>query len=882
MSRARELWDRLVALRHRDVVEQEIDEELRFHVEMATERNIARGLSPAEARRRALVEFGGMARYTEAARVEVASPWPENAWQDLRYAMRTIRRSPGFAAAVVLTLALGMGAATAMFSVVNAVVLRPLPFPDPDRVVFLGWEFAPGRLTTNLTAFQLNYVRRHARSVEGVATYRTFDRDLGDQETPRTVQGLSVSEDFFRVVGMRPLQGRLFTAEEERPGGDPVVLLAESLWRSEFGGAPDIVGREIRLGPNPVTVIGVVPDIELPSAPGSTQALLPLRLEPDIRDEGHNSEALTRLRAGWTTERVRDDLAAVTRSLHDEHPQLLSNPNGGLRLLSYQDVHVGSLRTTLWMLLGAVGCVLLIACVNAANLLLARAVARQQEIVLRAAIGAGRGRILRQLLIEGLAVATAAGVLGTIVGMWSVRVVVALAPRTLPRADVIGLDHRVLAFTFAIVVVTGVVFGLVAALPTWRLDLVSALGARTRNTPGRARLRDLLVVVETAFAVVLLTGAGLLIASFARLRGIDPGFSVQSVLATRFERMPRDYDAVKRWEFERALLERVRQIPSVEAAGGVTSFPLERGVNMPMVIEGRPDQAEGDIEWRGITPGYLEALKVPIRRGRAFAASDAKAGVRVAIINETFAKRFFPDEDPIGKRVEIGRWKGNWLAPGFASGGAAEIVGVVADVREMRLDRDPKRTLFVPLDQWPDIVNRVQFVARTSDPGPVQKLIESTARGLDSRVPPPTLQPMAHIVGASISDQRFQMTLLAIFAGSALVLTAMGIFAVVSYSVHERVREIGVRVALGARSGTVMRMVVGRGVVLAGAGAVIGVATSLASSRVLASRLYGITSTDPAVFAAAVAVLRCIAIIAAWIPAYRAARIDPMIALRSD
>ncbi len=876
-----ELWTRMRAWRHRPDVEREMDEELRFHVDMATKRNIERGLTAREARRLALRDFGGIERHKEEVRETRPTLWLDQAAQDLRYAGRTLRRSPGFASAVILTLALGMGAVTAIFSVVNGVLLRPLPFPDPDRIVYLGWYWGTGTPINSLTGYQLEYVRRHSQAVEGVATYRTFESEIGDPALFRVAQGLRVSEDFFRVVGITPVRGRAFTDDESRPGGDAVAVVSDAFWRRELGGDASAVGSTLRLGDATPTVVGIMPQsFRFPGAPENTDVLLPFRFVPNPRDEGHNYEAFTRLGAGWSRDAAERELEGVIRTMRTEHPELFGNPNEGIRLLSFSQMYVRELGRTLWVLLAAVGCVLLISCANAANLLLARAVAREREIVVRAALGAGRGRILRQLLIEGIALSIIAGVVGTVVGGWSLSALLSLVPRSLPRGDEIGLDIRVVALTAGMITVTGIVFGLVAALPTSRLDLAASLRDRMRGGANRGRLRETLVIAETAFAIVLLAGAGLFIASFARLRGVDPGFSTESAVAVRFGRMPRDYGEERRGVFERGLLERIRGLPGVEAVGGTSSFPLERGVNIPVAIEGRPDNAEGDVEWRATTAGYLDALEVPLLRGRAFTESDRVGAPRVAIVNEAFVQRFFPDENPLGQRVEIGKYKERWIAPGFEGG--VEIIGVVGDVRDIQLDRAPKRTVIVPLAQWPGMIDQAGLVVRTSQPSLLEREIAGIVRTIDAAVPTPAVEELSSIVGASIREERFQMVLLTVFAGSALLLTAIGVFAVLSYTVRDRAREIGVRIALGAQPGSVVRLVVGRGLLLVGIGAAIGLAVALLASRLLVAMLYDVAPTDPVVLVSAVGLLIAIALIAAWIPARRAAGVDPLVALRTE
>ena len=863
--------------------EREMDEEMRFHLEMAARRNIERGLPPDEARRRALAAFGGVTQHQETARDATPGHWLDGLRQDLRYAFRTLRRNPGFATSVVLTLALGIGANTAIFSVVNGVLLRPLPVPEPTRLTFVGWDYGRGGGPAALSAFQLEYLRDHARTFSGLTTYRTLERELGTSPDTRIVRGVRVAPDFFAVVGTSPVIGRGFAPEEEVPGGPAVAVLSDELWRSHFSADRAVVGRTIQLDGKVLTIVGVAPpSFRLPGTdPKDAEIIIPLQLRADPSDQGHNFTALARIRSDRTRDQALADLAAVSDGFVRGHPDL-AKLGERFDLRSFQDVYVGRLKRTLYILLGAVAFVLLISAANAANLLLARAAAREREIVVRTALGAKRGRIVRQLLSEGLVLAAISGAVGLALGVWGVRIMLALAPERLPRADEIGVDYRVLGFTAVIVVLTGIVFGLAAAIPTGRLRLTSVLGERSGGVGASRRSRDLLIVSETAFAIILLAGAGLLLASFAKLRGVDPGFSPENVTAVRFGRMPDGYTTTDAfWRFEQQLIERLSRVPGVEAVAALPNFPLERGWNMPVAVAGDPESGDGDTEFRWVSPGYFETLRIPLLRGRQFTAGDGREAPRVAIVNAALARRFFPDGNALGRQIEIGRYKGQWMAKQFE--GTVEIVGIAEDVREIGLDRAPKQTVFIPTAQAPDgMVATPLLVVRASPQTALRGAVEDAVRSVDPRVTPPRLEPLPAIVGASLAEQRFQTTLLTLFAGTALVLTASGIFGVVSYGVQQRVREIGVRVALGASSREVLRLIVGRSLKFVVAGALVGVAGAVALTRFMSTFLYEVTATDPLAFSLAVATLLGVAFVASYLPARRATRIDPIVALRLD
>jgi putative ABC transport system permease protein len=868
-----------------DAPERDMDEEMRFHLEMATRRNAERGMAPDEARRTALAAFGGVAQQRETALDAVPGHWLDELRQDLKYAARTLRRNPGFATSVVLTLALGIGANTAIFSVVNGVLIRPLPVRDPARLTFVGWDFGKGG-PTSLSPYKIDYLRRHSRAFAGLTTYKNVEHNLGGPDG-RGVLGLRIAPDFFEVIGDSPVLGRRFTEEEEKPGGPAVVVLSDALWRNEFRADRGVIGKQIRLDDSTYTVVGVTsPAFHVPGNSASEVAfLVPLRLEIDVREKGHNYVALARLDSTRSRGQVLADLESVSRAFAAEHPEIAANGTAEqYRLAEFDEVYIGpQLRQTLLVLLGAVTCVLLIAAANAANLLLARAATREREITVRAALGAKRSRIVRQLLSEGMLLSVVSGLVGVALGTWGVRVMLALSPKQLPRADEIGLDYRVLAFSAAVVLLTGLVFGLAAVIPAGRLRLSSVLGERARGASASQRSRDVLVMSETAFAIVLLAGAGLLLSSFARLRRVDPGFTAENVTAVRFGRMPEGYDNAEAiWRFEQQLIDRLSEVPGVQSVAGLPNFPLERGWNMSVARAGVAESGDGDVEYRSITPGYFETLRIPLLQGRAFTATDSRSAPRVAIINASLAKRFFPDGDALGNAVEIGRYKTQWFSEEYK--GPVEIVGIAADVREVGLDRKPKRTVYVPAAQGLNaLASRPPLlVIRTVRGTVLRQAVMNAVRSADPRVAAPELQPMPAIVGASIAEQRFETLLLTLFAGTALALTAIGIFGVVSYGVQQRVREIGVRVALGASSSQVLRLIVGRSLRFSMGGAAIGVAGALGLTRFLSSILYDVKATDPLTFSLAVATLLGVAFLASYLPARRATRIDPVRALRLE
>ena len=890
LTRWRETWYRVRGTLGGGRQLDEMDEEFRFHLDQATERNLARGMTPAEARRHALRQFGGVARHRDAGADERRSPWLEGIAQDLRLAGRTLRRSPVFTAATLLLVSLGIAANTAIFSVVNGVLLRPLPFPEPERVLYLGWDYGNGRSIGALSFFQLGFVRREAASLQGAATWRSVERVLGDPDDVPLARGIQVSQDFFRVIEQQPAAGRPFLPGEHLPGAAEVVIVSDGFWRGQLGADSGALGRDLRLAGRNHRIVGVMPpSFRLPDLAGPVELLLPLRVQPDPNDAGQNYTVLARMAPGVSREAVAVDLRDVSRRFVATHPDH-GGPGGNgataapprFMPLGFDDVFVGDLQRLLWVLFAAVGVVTLIVCINAASLLAARATDRRREMAVRAALGAGRGRSVRQLLIESLVLSVVAGALGLLLGHWGLQGLLALVPRELPRSDEIGLDWRVATFTGGVALLTGLGFGLLSGFAATRGGLIATASRGGRGaTAGGGRLRESLIVAEIGLAVVLVTAAGLLLASFARLRSVDPGFDPAGVVTARVTRMPSEYGREARfWDFERRALDALRALPGVKAAATLSSFPLERGINMPMTIEGRPDASEGAVEWRQVSPDYFAALGVPLVRGRAFLDADDAAAPRVAVVNAAFAQRYWPGESPIGKRVELGRWQGRWLSPGFE--GAVTVVGVAGDMREITLAREARRTLYVPRAQWGDGLNRPLFAVRTAGHVDLDSRIAQVIGEIEPRMPPVATSTLPAIVERSVAEQRFQAVLLTIFGVSALLLTAVGIYGVTAYHVTQRRREIGVRMALGAPRFTVVGLVLRRGMLLLGCGIALGLLGAVGATRLLRGMLYEVSPTDPGTLGWSILVLAVAALAATLLPARRATRVHPTEALRME
>ncbi|MGE5647459.1 MAG: ABC transporter permease [Acidobacteriota bacterium] len=815
--------------------------------------------------------------------------------QDLRYGLRMLARTPGFTAVAIIALALGIGANTAIFSVVNAVLLRPLPYHEPDRLVQLR-ESSPDFSNMSVAVPNFKDWRDQSRSFSAMAALRWEDYDVTGAGQAEHLAGKMVSADFFRVLGIRPIAGRDFDASTDRLGSAPVVLISGGLWKRRYGSSPTAVGRPITLNGAGYTIAGVLPaDFQYQ---GEADVYTLLDQWDDIlarsREMHPGLNVVARLKPGVTQAQALEEMKAVAARLAEAYPK--SNTKHGVNIEPLTNVIVGDVRPRLLVMLGAVGFVLLIACANVANLLLARFTGRQKEIAIRSAIGAGRTRVIRQLLTESVLLALAGGAAGLLVAHWGTRALVAAVPGGLPRMENIGLDGWVLAFTLAASLVTGIVFGLAPALQVSVADLHETLKEGARGSAGgRGRLRSLLVASEVAAALVLLAGAGLMLRTVWSLGGVHPGFDTARLLTFSVGMSPANTASSERilQTFDRAT-SRIESLPGVKRAAVTTLLPLCGSDNeIPYYVQGRPrPSSQGEMSWAllyATDPGYLKAMNIPLLRGRFIERRDMQRGSHIAVIDEMMARKVFPNEDPIGKSIIVANLSGD-LPPELAT--PMEIVGIVGHVNHWGLDSDanaPTRSeLYLPLSQIPDafmkgVAASTTFVVRTAgDPlAAVPAMRAAIAEtGADSTVY--SVRSMEQVVAASIADRRFSLLLLGVFAALALLLAAVGIYGVISYTVAQRTREIGIRMALGASRADVLKVVAAQGMAPVLAGLAIGLAASFALTRLMAGMLYGVKAGDPLTVAAVALLLAAVALAATLIPARRAMRVAPVVALRYE
>jgi putative ABC transport system permease protein len=799
-------------------------------------------------------------------------------FNDLRYAFRQLIKSPGFAAVTILTLALGIGACTAIFSVVNAVLLRPLDYPDPARLVIIRETQLPQ--FPEFSVSPPNYLdwEKQTKSYEHLAAYGGSRINLTGDGEPQQLVGVKATAHYFDVYGIKPALGRTFLPEEDAPGKNHVVVLSYSFWQRVFGGAADVVGRPVQLNGEPYTVIGVAPlGFGIAS---KVDAWMPMAFKPDETANdargGHYLSVVGRLRPGVTVAQAEAELKVLAAQLATQYPD--SNKGWGVLMMPLQDYSVRDVRTVLYTLLGAVGCVLLIACANIANLLLARATARHREISIRAALGASRARLVRQLLTESVLLALCGGLAGMLLARWGLDALLALAPANLPRVTDIHLDAGVLVFSLALSVITGLVFGIAPAWLAARADVNEALkqGSRGSTEGGaRGRLRSALVVIEVTFALMLLGGAGLLARSFMQLAHVDPGFTPENATVLRLSLPQKKYTLPEQQTaFADALLERVKTLPGVQAAGLTHSMPLVSDYVLGFNIEGRPAIAPSDLpntNYYAVTPEYFRAMGIRLVRGRVFTARDDAKAPRVAIINETLARQQFPNEDPLGKRINITNGPDTWR----------EIVGIVGDIKQYGVDKATSNQAYEPFAQVP--FSSLNVVIRTSGP-PAALLgaIRPTVYAVDKDQPIGTIRPLEEIMADSIARQRFAMTLLTVFSLVALVIAAVGIYGVMAYSVVQRTGEFGIRMALGAQQRDVLRLVLVQGGKLVGLGLIIGLAATLATSRAMGSMLFNTSAQDPLTLGTITLLLGAVALVACLLPASRATKVNPMEALRTE
>jgi putative ABC transport system permease protein len=822
----------------------------------------------------------------------------ENLLADLRHAFRVFWKSPAFTAIAIAALALGIGANTAIFSVINVVLLKPLPYPKPDRLMQIGRAFNNG--VGNSTSIPKFNTWKKNDVFEAMAAYDFLGPglNLGGGDRPEQVKGIHVSSEYFRVFGTVPALGRTFTAAEDMPNGPKVAILSYRLWKNRFGSDPGLVGKPIDIGGEPTTVVGVLPESFQSNPPADI--LIPLQADPNSTNQGHYLRVAGRLKPGVTVATAQARMKIVGEQFRRANP-LWMDKSESVSVIPLQEAETGDVRPALLILLGAVGFVLLIACANVANLQLARASTRQREIAIRTAIGASRSRLVRQLLTESIVLALAGGICGFVVGAWGVRLLLAVTPGDIPRISdnfhsatlVSALDWRVLAFTLAISVATGILFGLFPAVHVSRLDVNSSLkDASGRSGTGRHqnRARGLLVVSEIALALILLVGAALMIRTFASLRAVNPGFDPQNILTLQTSLTGGRYQTTVQVEnLVRQMVPRLEGLPGVQSVASTIMLPIEGGVDLPFTIEGKTpsngSRYNGDEQWRSVSAHYFSAFKIPLLRGRTFNDHDTGQSVRVVIINEAMAKKYWPKEDPIGRRMTIGKG----LGPQFEEP-AREIVGVVGNVRENGLTEGNQGVMYVPTGQVTDgltqLANSVlplSWAVRTArDPQALTAAIQHEFLALDGQMPVSKFRTMEKVISESSARQNFNTLLLTIFASAALLLAAIGIYGLMSYSVQQRTQEIGIRVALGAGSRDMLRMVVAQGFRLSAIGIGIGLAAAFGLTRLLSSLLFGVKATDPVAFGTVAGVLAAVAGIATYVPARRATKVDPVVALRYE
>ena len=864
----------------RAAVEREMQEEMRFHLDMEADELARFGANTEEAQRLARRRFGGVAHYEDQARDTRGGAWIEQLRQDSHYALRILARGRGFVAVAVLTLALGVGANTAIFSVVRGVLLRALPYPEPRRLVAIQ-SVIRGSVTAVSPPDFLDW-RAQAKSFTGVAAYFLSTTNLTGDGDPERLTQARVSANFFDVLGIRPARGRAFVSGEDVSGAPRVVILSDGLWRRRFGADPSIVGRTITLDDFPTTVIGVAPAAL--RMPAGVDLWLTTRFDAsDLAQSARGArwiQVLGRLSSGATLSGAAGEMRAIAARLARFDPR--HNAGVTTRVATLQENLVGAVRAPLLILLGAVGFVMLIACVNVAGLALGRTAARETELAVRTALGAGRGRIARQILTENIILSFGGGAAGIALAILGTRTLVTLAPAGLPLVQSVHVDAVVLSFALVVTLVSGLLFGVIPALHGSRQGIDGRLRAGSRGLSlgaSGSRLRQSLVVAEVALAVALLAGAGLLLRSFGQLVAVDPGFRPTDVSTLSLSLSPVRYpDAERQARFATTLLTRVGTLPGVTAAGISFSLPLTNSAfGLTFAIGGRPEKTGPDeprAQVRIATPDYFRAMGIPLLRGRGFTDADHAGSGRVLLISESAARQYWPNEEPIGQTLETG-----WRRDGRRFGGT--IVGVVGDVRQFSLAGAPQPSIYAPLAQWP--LDELSLVMHSA--GSVVTTLAAArdvVHELDAALPVYDVRSFDDVVRESVAERRFYAMLLAAFAGLALVLAAVGIYGVIAYSVQQRRRELGIRIALGATRERVIALVLRQGMALTLVGVAVGLAGAGLLTRVLRGQLYGVSATDPLTFAAVPVILLAVALVACAVPARRAVAVDPATSIRAE
>jgi putative ABC transport system permease protein len=859
-------------------MESEMDAELRFHLDTRLEDLVRGGMEREEAKRRAQMEFGGVERAKEECRDARGVNFVEGLAQDLRYGLRMLGKSPGFACVAVLTLALGIGANTAIFSVVDAMLLRPLPFPEPTRLVRL-WECHASRGYFRNVVNPLNFLdwRGNTKSFEGMAALSGGMTNLVVQGEPIAVPGLQVSPEFFSILGVAPVMGRTFSADEGVRGRDQVVVLSHELWQRQFGSDIGIVGKQIIVEGLPYTVVGVMPrGFSFPKTQAEVWTPLALARTKDA-EGGRYLAVVARLKSGVTLEKARQDMERAAEINAKERPNFDAGWSAEVAPM-LEDV-TQDVRRPLWVLLASVGFLLLIACANVANLLLMRGAGRMREMAVRSALGAGRWRMVRQLLIESLLLSFAGMAAGLIFAQLGLDSLLALIPQSapLPRSGPVAIDERVLLFTFTTSLLTAVLFGVVPAVRLSRVDLQNALkqGLLQGGVGGHQVLRRCFVVAEVALALLLSVGAGLMVRSFGRLVAVDPGFDPEQVVTMQISLAPSKYqNDLKRSQYVEHILTEVRHVPGVRAAGSIHFLPLTERISGSCFEPAggpAPTAKSPASEFLIVSPGYFETMGIPMIKGRDFEERDNFTAPPVAIVNHAFVEHYFPGQDVLGKQLQV-CW--SFDQP-------VEIVGVVADARQGELQRAPRATIFLANSQAPMYFASV-VVRANGDPRQIARGAEDAVHRVDPEQAVSDVRTMESVFSDSVSSPRFQAVLLLVFAGLAVALAVIGVYGVVSYTVSERTNEIGIRMAMGARERDIARLVLHEAMTLAILALAIGLGASLGLSRVLRTLLFEVTPTDPVTFGLVCGVILAVSALAAVLPARRATRVDPMIALRYE
>jgi predicted permease len=889
-----DLLFRLRALFRRQEVESELDDELRAHFERHVEKGMSSGLSREQAARRARLQSGGYEQLKEDCRDARGVSLAENFVQDARYGLRTLRKSPAFALVAVLTLALGIGASASVFSVVNAILLKPLPYPHADRIV-IPWLVAPAGVNIGAEYIpwgQVQYrtLTRASHPFQYVGAFQNDSFNLTGSGEPERFDGYRATAEFFGALGVSPVLGRVYNNEEDQPGHEFVVVLSYQLWQDRFGGSRDVLGRSIVLNGSPYTVIGVMPaDFAFPrgeempasfSFPRHPQLWVPAAIPASPKGGPSEQAVVARLKAGLSIAQAQAQMDVLSRNFEKADPRWKGWFN--TRLTPLMNQVVGDAQRPLLLILGSVGVVLLIACSNVANLLLARSFVRKREFTLRAALGAGRGRIVRQLLTESVILALTGGLLGTLLALAGVYSVKVFGPASVPRLQESALDWRVIAFSVGLSVFTGIFFGIAPALVAVRENVFASLkegGQRSVGSGAHPNLRNGFLVAQVALALVLVVSAGLLVRTFFRLLSVDPGFRPSQVLTFDLSVPALKYpDQLHIVPLYRKVLEGLRVVPGFQSAGVAETLPMGgEGESTVINIVDHPAAKPKELPFANYTivsPGYFGAVGASILRGRDISEADSAGAIPATVINTTMAKKYWPGQDPLGKKVALG-------SPRFPTW---TVVGIVADIKHFSMREDTPPEMYVPFTQpqWPSMLTTHVAVRSTADTATLSAAMREAVHAVDPDLPVANLALLTTLVDQSMTQPRFAMLLLASFAGLALLLAAIGMYGVISYSVTQRTQEIGIRMALGAARTNVFRMVLAEGARLTGLGIVIGLAAALAVTQLMKSFLYGIRATDPITFVAVSALLVVVALLACYLPARRATHVDPIVALRYE